>query len=154
MTDFIAVRLTVLFCLFSVFLTFFGNPNKMVAITINSPADNATIYPDAATETARPKNTRGRTMTNIKTVQEAIRIRGYITVSVGGTDRQCRAITVGEDGTWITDILTADLKGHARIKKTKADVVRRAKWIVEHRDEIAAERKAADERTMDWARNS
>ena len=43
-----------LFCLG--FSGYFENPKKLVAITIDSLADNATIYPDAANETAKQKH--------------------------------------------------------------------------------------------------
>jgi hypothetical protein len=77
-----------------------------------------------------------------KIVQEAIEIQGYVTVSVNGRDRQAKSITV-VDGDWLTDIPTADMCGYVRIRKTKDALVRQARWIIEHADEIRTERQAA-----------
>lgn len=90
---------------------------------------------------------------NLSIVREAIEIQGYITVSVNGIDRQAKAITV-VDGDWLTDIPTADLCGYVRIRKTKDAVMRRARWIIEHADEIRAEREARAKAAANWAQNS
>lgn len=83
-------------------------------------------------------------------VREAIEIQGYILVSVNGQNRECRKITV-VDGEWMTNILTRDLDGYVRIKKTKDAIVAKAEWIIANADEIRAERKAKQEAAMRWA---
>lgn len=84
-------------------------------------------------------------MTKLAKVQKAIEIRGYIAVSVNGRDMKAHAVKV-VDGDWMTDILTSDLCGYVRIKKTKDAVVRQAEWIIEHETEIRAERERAAQR--------
>ncbi len=83
---------------------------------------------------------------NLSIVQKAIEIQGYITV-IHGQDRRhgkCRSIKENASGEWITDIMTSDLCGFVRVKKTKKDVIERAKQIVAHEAEIRAKRAAED----------
>ncbi|HEX7075766.1 MAG TPA: hypothetical protein VF226_17145 [Hyphomicrobiaceae bacterium] len=87
--------------------------------------------------------------TQLDIVREAIEIQGYIEVYVNGQPRQCREIKV-VNGEWVTDILTSDLCGHVRIKKTKRYVVDQAKRIVANADEIRANREAKEARAT-WS---
>jgi hypothetical protein len=92
--------------------------------------------------------------TNLSIVQEAIEIQGYITVNVANRDREAHKVQAAADGTWITDILTSDLQGYVRIKKTKAAVVAQAKQIIANKDQILAAREAARRRANEWMMNS
>lgn len=80
-------------------------------------------------------------ISRIGKVQQAIEIQGYITVMVDGRERQARSIKV-IDGDWVTDIMTSDLCGYVRIKKTKDAMVFRAEKIIENEDKIRAAREA------------
>src|SRR3990167_1324447 len=79
----------------------------------------------------------------ISKVQQAIEIQGYITVMVDGRERQAKSIKV-IDGDWITDIMTSDLSGYVRVKKTKDAVVMRAEKTIANADRIRADRAAKD----------
>ena len=91
--------------------------------------------------------------TQLDTVREAIEIQGHIAVSVAGVDRQAREIKV-VNGEWVTDILTADLRGYVRIKKTRAAVVAQARAIIANADEIRAQRARESERARQWVQHS
>lgn len=80
-------------------------------------------------------------MTNFDRVQKAIAIQGYITLSVGGRERKVTAVEqVGDE--WITNLMTPDLCGYVRIRKTRAAVVAQAKAIIADEANIRAKRDA------------
>lgn len=81
---------------------------------------------------------------HVDIVREAIAIQGYVIVSVAGRDRQARTVAVGDDGSWITDILVANLDGYVRIRKTRAALVAQAKYIIANRESISAARAARE----------
>lgn len=74
-------------------------------------------------------------------IQKAIRIQGYLWISIGGAPMKARRITdVG--GVWTTDIPTGDLCGYVCIRKTKSAVVAQAEGIIAREAEICAARES------------
>lgn len=86
-------------------------------------------------------------------VLRAIEIQGYVTIRVGTEVQKVRKIKV-VDGQWVTDVLTADLRGYVRIIKTKDAVVAQADHIIANESSIRAKREADAKAAAQWVMNS
>lgn len=89
----------------------------------------------------------------ISRVQRAIEINGFVTISVDGRPRQARSVKE-VNGEWITDIMTVDLCGYVRIKKTRAAVIAQADDIIARESEIRAQRAAQATAATNWMMQS
>lgn len=84
--------------------------------------------------------------TKLQLIAEAISIQGYLPATgERGKQYRFRRIAAGEKGTWVTDHMVGDEGGRPLTisdRYVQADLLHTARYIIAHRDEIAAERNA------------
>lgn len=95
-------------------------------------------------------------MNNLKIIQRAIEIQGYLWISVAGQDRKVRALVADGDGGWRTDIPSRNMDSYIHVRKpaTKRYLLEDAKSILSNEAAITAEREDAGRKAAEWAMNS